>query len=237
MQPGTTITPGGTGPEPMDEDQSVSLPRQTEVVSAQAPQQAMPQVESEPQQTPQLNPIQEAPSPGIPDGYNYALDDESQFEDEEEPSQEITWSASEFVHREKSPMWYGALAGLGIAAAVGSYFLFHDIITAVMMVVITIAFGIVAARRPKVQQYAIADGGIQVNQQFHDFADYRAFSVVDEGAVRSIVLLPLKRFGFGLTVYAPPELEEDVFEAIADHLPFLDNYKDPLENLLRRIHF
>ena len=207
MQPGATNQPTNPTPE--------------------YPGQPAPYVEQPPVQAPER----------MADGYGYDQSDYEEAVEAPEHEIEMTWTASEFINREKTPLWFGALAGIGIALAIISQLLFKDYFTSAMIVVITLAFGVLAARRPRVQEYKVLSDGIAVNNQFHPFAEYRGFSVVDEGAVRSIILLPLKRFGFALTLYVPPSVEDQVYEHMGDHLPFLENYNDPLESILRKLHF
>lgn len=174
-------------------------------------------------------------APPLADGYGY---DQAGVMPAADPSEmEMSWTASEFINREKNPLWFGALAGIGIASAIIMYLLTKDYISSAMLLVITISFGVLAARRPRTQEYRVLSDGITVNGQFHAFTEYRGFSVVDEGAVRSVVLLPLKRFGLPLTLYVPPTVEDEVYEHMGDHLPFLENYHDPLDSILRKIRF
>lgn len=175
------------------------------------------------------------PTQQLPGGYGY---DQVVYDEPAEPETiEMSWTASEFINREKNPLWFGALAGIGIASAIITYLLTKDYISSIMLVVITISFGILAARRPRTQDYQVLNDGIAVNKQFHPFSDYRGFSITDEGAVRSVILLPLKRFGLPLTLYVPPAVEDEVYEHMGDHLPFLENYHDPLDSILRKIRF
>src|SRR5258708_34948121 len=62
----------------------------------------------------------------------------------------VSWTASEFIAHDKATSWY---IGLGVAAgllAVLVYFLAHDWVSIIVIIIITTIFGVFAAREPRV---------------------------------------------------------------------------------------
>jgi len=149
----------------------------------------------------------------------------------------LSWTASEFVEHEKTAGWYGLLALVGVVLAAVVYFLTKDKITTGIILFAAIALGVFGARKPRSQQYGLDDAGIHVGAKAYDFASFKAFSVVPEGAVTSIVFLPLKRFMPALTIYVAPEVEDSAVDFLAIRLPLEQHKPDAVDSFLRRIHF
>lgn len=151
--------------------------------------------------------------------------------------EEVVWTASEFIQHEKSPNWYMALAGISLAAVVLVYLLTRDVFNAIIVVIAAVLFGVVARRQPRRLQYVVNDHGIGIGRRFYSYDDFRSFSLLDEGAVRSFVLMPLKRFMPALTLYYDPKDEGRIGDVLADHLPFAEHKHELTDRLMRKIRF
>lgn len=106
-----------------------------------------------------------------------------------------------------------------------------------MIVVVAIMFGVFAARQPRVLAYQLDHSGIRIGDKFYPYSEFKSFSVLDEGPVSSILLLPLKRFMPGVSMYYPPEQEEKIVTVIANYLPHEEREPDPLDRLMRKMRF
>jgi hypothetical protein len=210
-QPGAVVTPGGAPP---------------------APAPSMPQTELPPTEP---EPAAEQPPTRVPTGLK---DDAYQAVAPDGSSEEvISWTASEFLAHEKSASWYLVLALAAVAAAGIIYLLTRDTVSSVVVLVGAVIFGIVAARKPRQLTYQIDADGIQVGPKHYPLADFRSFSVVDEGSFSGINLMPLKRFAPMLTVYYDPKDEERIIGVLSRSLPMEEHRHDPVDNLMRRIRF
>ena len=149
----------------------------------------------------------------------------------------LTWTASEFIDHEKGAGWYALLTLAGIALAGVVYFLTKDILSTAVVLFAALAFGVFAARKPQVQNYSLTSRGLQVGARMYSFQNYKNFSIVPEGAVISIVFMPLRRFMAPLTVYVMPDMEDQVIDFLGGVLPFEQYRTDAVDGLLRRIHF
>jgi hypothetical protein len=196
-------------------------------------------------------PAPPSPTPGAePDGpivagtapiQNWQFNTETSSETSTEPlvaePASLDWTAAEFIAHEKTINWYGSLAILTIVVATLIFLVTKDRISTGIVVLAGAAFGAFAMRKPKMQQYAIFPGGLQIGQKTYNFQDYKTFSVIDEGAIASIIFMPLKRFMPPLTVYVAPDLEDKVVDFLAAYLPFEQHKADAVDSLLRRIRF
>ncbi len=217
MQPGDTITPGGQQPEP-----AMPLPPERPVAPLEpAPPVAIPSIPEPQQQPPETfdNQPVAATQPVLSD------------------MQPLSWTASEFIEHQKPQGWYLLLAGGSIAASAILYLLTQDVITVVVVVVAAIMFGIVGARKPRAMDYSIQPSGLQIGVKLFPFSGFKSFSVIEEGAINSIQLMPLKRFSPPISIYFPPEQEQQITYALADYLPHEDKERDAIDRLMKRLHF
>lgn len=135
---------------------------------------------------------------------------------------EIHWSASESPEHKHGAEWNWMIILIAVAVIIGLIALamikFLPLITAISMVVlaslITITMFMVAKRPPRIINYILTEQGVTVAGQLHPFSEYRAFGVHEVGALWELVLLPVKRFGVGNTMF----IDEGQGEAIVDTL-------------------
>ena len=149
----------------------------------------------------------------------------------------VAWTASEFIAHEKSPQWYLAMAGAGSAVAAGVYLITRDMFNTVIVAIAGIIFGVAAGRQPRQMQYGVDQNGVSIGKRFYPYTDFRSFSIADDGAFRSIILMPLKRFMPQLSIYYDPAAEDRIAEVLAAHLPIHEHQHDMTEKLMRRIRF
>jgi hypothetical protein len=149
----------------------------------------------------------------------------------------VNWTASEFIAHHKSPGWYLVLglAGFSIAALV--YIAREEIISPIMILLMTMAFGVFAARQPRIMNYALDEGGVQIGEKHYPYGLFKSFALMDEGMVSSIYLLPLQRFMPGINIYYAPEDEKRILGVLSNYLPFEQHEMDIVDRLVSKIRF
>ena len=222
VQPGTVVTPGGvetdrpTGTITFDQDGPAQ------------PGSVVAPVGVEQQPPPAPAPIADEPAHAP----ETALDPPQRVDENA-----ISWTASEFVAHDKTPGWYLMLAiGTAVLAAI-VYLVSRDFISVGVVVAAGLVFGVFASHKPRQRQYRVDAQGINVDDKRYNYADFRSFSVVPEGAFKSIVFMPLKRFSPPLSIYYAPEDEDRIVGLLADRLPFEQGHRDAVDSLMRRIRF
>jgi len=178
-----------------------------------------------------------APDPGPNSSWEFKPDEQSQTSPSLASNESVNWTASEFVAHHKGAMWFIGLAFIAAALAVGIFLLTKDEVSTGVVVIAAIAFGALAARQPRELKYMLDNSGVRIGEKFYPYELFKSFSVLEEGAISSIWLMPLKRFMLGLTIYYPPDEEEKIMNVLAAHLPFEDRKIDPVDNLMRKIRF
>jgi hypothetical protein len=150
----------------------------------------------------------------------------------------VTWEASEFIAHEKSFGWYAILVlGTALLASLTLFWL-RDLVSTFVVIVAAIIFGIVASRKPRVLPYRLDDHGVTVGNAFRPYHDFKSYAPLQEGAVSSVVLLPLKRFMPPLSIYFAPEDEEKIIKTLAAYLPFDQAHQyDMVDRVIQRIRF
>ena len=207
MQPGQTISPGGE----TQEEQTIS----------QQPYE-----------------VQNVPIPAVPEATAVS---EPAPESTQAPIstdyEDLSWTASEFMEHQKPHGWYLTVTLAGLALAGVLYFIVEDIITVLVVAVAAILFAIVGARKPGATSYSLSHAGLRVGSRVYPYATFKSFSVIEEGAIDSIQFAPLKRFMQPVTIYFPPEQEDQIIDLLADYLPHEDRQHDPIDRLMKRLHF
>lgn len=179
--------------------------------------------------------------PPEPDGALAQPPDESEDFDTPETKKSdvdpITWQASEFVHHEKSGLWFLALLGATTILLVLDIFLIRSWTFGALIVVMAISAFVVARRPPRTLTYTLTDDGIRIDQKSFTFHDFRAFGVVQESAFYSLRLVPNKRFMPMVSVFFPTELGEQIVDVIGLRLPMEHIELDIVDKVVEKIRF
>ena len=102
---------------------------------------------------------------------------------------------------------------------------------------ITFAFGVFAARKPRVLDYQVDNAGVKIGPKFYAYGNFKAFAIVNEGAVESVWLMPLKRFMPILTIYFAPDDEQKIIDVLGNFLPVQSHQPDPIDRLMHQLRF
>ncbi len=243
MQPGDTIKPSTDS----DDKTEVTVPReQTDASTSPAASEPVtmapePTLSAPPQpvnlaEPPQPEQVIEEPHEPMPWQYRQADEDAAPF-DPHSNLGSVNWSASEFVDHEKDSSWFTGLAAAAAAVTTIIYLITRDLITVVVIALAAVLFGITAGRKPRTLQYQIDSSGVSIGDRFYPYSSLKTFSVLEEGAFNSIQLTPLKRFMPPISLYFPPEQEENIINLLGSYLPHEDRRHDPIDRLMRRVRF
>lgn len=186
------------------------------------------------QETTQSNEL----APETPDtSWQYTPEQEQSSEPVHPDIHEVEWTASEFVQHDKDASWFVAFGMLGIVIAGIIYFVTHDWVTVGVIIIAMALFAVAAKRKPRTLHYQINSQGVTIGSKSYPHAQFKSFTVLQEGAFNSIQLMPLKRFMPPISLYCPPEQEEDVIAALGNYLPHETRSHDPVDRLMSKIRF
>lgn len=151
--------------------------------------------------------------------------------------QNVEWSASEYVEHEKGNMWFVQF-GLVSVGIIGITFLVtRDYISIVVLSVLAVGIGYFAGRKPETLNYKLDSQGIHIGPKLYPVSMFKSFAIVEEGAISSIALLPLKRFMPAITVYFAPDDEKKIVDALGAMLPQEERQQDKVDKLMHKIRF
>lgn len=152
-------------------------------------------------------------------------------------AQAITWSASEYISHEKSPMWYAYLAS-GATVLCAVVFLFtRDWIAVTVVAVTVLLLAIYSNRAPRTRSYVLDDKGLHIDNELHPFSKFRSFSIVEEGGISSIWLKPLKRISPVVVIYCAPDEEPNIVDALGNYLPHEQRELDQIDKISKQLRF
>lgn len=153
------------------------------------------------------------------------------------PHVDLSWEASEYIHHSKSPLWFVGFIALMLVLLAVAYFLTHAWTFVILVVVMTVAMGVFATRPPRTLHYALTDTGIQIEKSEYHYNDFRAFGIINDGPLYSVMLIPTKRFMPAVNIYFAEDDGEKIVDILGARLPMEDLHLDVIDRWVRRLRF
>ena len=168
---------------------------------------------------PKEQPIEAEPElVDVQDDYQPGEDESEDYE--EEP---VHWAASEYIKQEKNTVWFIISAVVAVGLILLDIFLLKSYTFSVLVVVMAIALIVLSRRPPTDVNYTLSPSqGIYVGEALHSYEEFKSFGVINDNGNNFIKLIPVKRFGLGVSVYFPVELGEVIVDILGSRLPMED---------------
>ncbi len=148
----------------------------------------------------------------------------------------ITWEASEFAQYDKSVGWFIVVFSVGLIISIGMFFVV-DLMSASVVLFMTIALIIYAKFKPRSLRYTISRHGISVGDSDYRFSAFRSFSIMSNEGLNSIFLVPMERFKVPITMYMAPENQEQIINTLSIYLPNQQRQPDLLDRVTSKLRF
>lgn len=147
----------------------------------------------------------------------------------------FSWQAPEGPSTHRPIAWYVifSLITLGLMAA--SIFLLKSWTFAVLLPIMAVAVLLAITKPPRIINYAVSPKGVYVADKLYDFSEFRAFGVLLDPQQPSIILLPVRRFSPGLTIYFSETEGERIVDMLGARLPMQEVKPDAIEKIIRAI--
>ena len=147
----------------------------------------------------------------------------------------FSWTASEYIDHSRGTSWYLLLA-LGTAAlAVGTYFLTKEYFAVGTIVVVGIIVAFYARQKPKQVTYELSSSGLRIGEKLYAYSLFKSFSLVKDGLLNSVQLMPLKKLMPPVSAYYDAADEEKITDILGEHLPFEVAKPSSIDRLSRRL--
>ncbi len=164
--------------------------------------------------------------------------------DEASPSQRIKnlatdpirWTASEYIHLDKNGLWYVIFALVVLGLIASDVFVLKSWTFSLLVIVMAFAVIVYIRRPPREIQYTLSGKqGLYIGERLYNFSDYKAFGLIRDGEHHSIMLIPVKRFATGVSVYFPEEAGEKIVDILGSILPMENLKLDAIDLIVRRL--
>jgi hypothetical protein len=158
--------------------------------------------------------------------------DQIQDDDDMEP---VRWEAHEYIHHEKSPVWFIVFAVAVVLLIVIAIFLIQSVSFAILIPVMAAALLVYTHRPPRILEYTLSHQGLHINDHLYPFTDFKSFGVIRDGEEYSVMLVPTQRFRVGVSVYFPEEAGEAIVDMLGARLPMQELNLDTIDKLIRKL--
>jgi hypothetical protein len=133
---------------------------------------------------------------------------------------EVEWTASEFVAHEKGVGWYLLLATAALVIAAVIYFVSKEMFSPIVILVMALILGVAGAHKPRTIAYRLDASGLTAGKKFYPYSQFKSFTMPPQnGPFVTVVLIPLKRFGFSTGAFLAPDSQQQALDVLSNHLP------------------
>jgi hypothetical protein len=148
----------------------------------------------------------------------------------------VHWTAREYVPTDKNALWYVSVIIVAVVFIALDVFYTKSYTFSALVVVMAVALMIYSSRPPRAIQYTLSGHqGLYIGEKLRPLSQFKAFGLIDEGGNHSIILLPIKRFSPGVSVYFPAEAGEKIVDILGKRLPMEKMKLDFLDVIVRRL--
>lgn len=149
----------------------------------------------------------------------------------------VTWTASEYIDHSRGFSWYVVLSvGTAVLSAV-VYLITKDIFATIITALVGVVVWVFSLRKPQEITYKLSQDGLEAGNKTYNYSQFKSFSIIREGGLYSINLMPIKKFMPIITVYFEPNQEEKIVNIVGQHLAYEQRGMDSIERLTRRLRF
>jgi hypothetical protein len=147
----------------------------------------------------------------------------------------VRWQAAEYIHHDKPVIWFVLFTIVVIALMAASIFLLDSITFTILIPVMAAALLVYNYRPPRTLDYTLSRQGLHINDVLYPFADFKGFGVIHDGKEYSVMLIPVKRFKLGVSVYFPEEAGEQIVDLLASRLPMRELHLDFFDKIIHKL--
>ena len=150
----------------------------------------------------------------------------------------VQWVAHEYIHEEKGTGWYIIIAVVVLLLIAADVLFLKSFLWtfSFLVMVMAVALVVYSRRPPRDIQYALSGKqGLYIGERLYHLSDFKAFGLIKDGDHNSIMLIPVKRFAPGVSVYFPDEAGERIVDILGQRLPMETLKLDAIDILVRKL--
>jgi hypothetical protein len=161
------------------------------------------------------------------------VDKPPQTPDNSEP---VHWSANESIDADKGGLWFVALIVIALLLIAGDIFLLKEFTFSVLVVVMTVVIILYSRRPARLIDYTLSgEQGLYIGEKLYHFSEFKGFGLIQDQGQHSILLVPVKRFSPGVSVYFPEDVGEKIVDIFGARLPMRDMKLDFIDTIVRKL--
>lgn len=153
------------------------------------------------------------------------------------PDGPTTWKAAEYIEHERAPGWYTMLAIGTVVLSAATYLITKDYFATGIILVLGFIVGFAARHKPRQLEYEVSDQGLRIGTKTYPYTQFKSFSVIQEGSLTSINMVPVKRLMPMVTAYFDSKDQDRIVSTIGNYLPFEERQMDGIDRLTHRLRF
>jgi hypothetical protein len=148
----------------------------------------------------------------------------------------VYWSASEYVKYDKNALWFVGLGVVALAFIVVDFLAFKSYTFSALVIVMVIAIIVLSLRPARTINYTLSgDHGLYIGDKLYHFSEFKSFGLVKDHDQHSIMLIPIKRFSPGVSVYFPEEVGERIVDIFGARLPMENRKLDIIDIVVQKL--
>ena len=146
----------------------------------------------------------------------------------------VHWNAIESIPQEKNGQWFVIFYIVVLLFIAIDIFFIKSYTFSVLVLVMAIAIVILSRRPPRSINYTLSGNqGLYINEKLYHFSEFKSFGFLKDQEHNSVILLPIKRFSPGTSVYFPEEVGEKIIDILGARLP-MENLKLDIVDIIAR---
>ncbi|HEV7952028.1 MAG TPA: hypothetical protein VGO98_01495 [Candidatus Saccharimonadales bacterium] len=166
---------------------------------------------------------------------NQPKNDDADISDESSTIAPVRWQAQEYIHHDKGILWFVVFAVSFVALMAIAIFLIKSITFIILVPVMAVALFVYVNRPPRMIDYTLSRKGLHINDRLYSFTEFKGFGVIHDGKEYSVLLLPIKRFVPGVSVYFPEQAGEAIVDILGTRLPMQELHLDFVDRIIRKL--
>lgn len=164
---------------------------------------------------------------------------ETNQENSEKPvidNEPVHWSASEYINDDKNGLWFVIFTVVVLSLIAIDVFVLKSYTFSILVVVMAIAVIVFSRRPPRIIDYTLSGNqGLYVGDKLYHFSEFKSFGLVRDHGQHSIMLIPVKRFSPGVSVYFPEEAGERIVDMLGARLPMENLKLDIIDIIVQKL--
>jgi hypothetical protein len=149
----------------------------------------------------------------------------------------MEWEALEHSYSEKTNDWY-ASAILISGSLIAVEFLLNNFLLITLTVIATVAFLLMAAKKPDMVHVQIRKNGIRVGEILYPYQMLEGFSVIEYTPERRLLLQSTRTFMPLIVIHVADDIDvEELHDELAHYLPERELHESVPQLLMERLGF